>query len=73
MHSINRKPPIKLIRHDPLFEPLLDSDEAVRLLRIHPKTLQKMARDGEITGIQIGKLCGSAPLDLDKGIHKIAS
>jgi hypothetical protein len=64
MHSTNRKPPIKLIRHDPLFEPLLDSDEAVRLLRIYPKTLQKMARDGEITGIQIGKLCGSAPLDL---------
>ena len=43
MHSINRKPPMKLIRHDPLFEPLLDSDEAVPLLRIYPKTLQKMA------------------------------
>ncbi len=38
------------------FEQLLDSDEAAALLRIHPKTLQKMARNGEITGVQIGKL-----------------
>ncbi len=38
------------------FEPLLDSTEAAALLRIHPKTLQRMARNGEIAGIQIGKL-----------------
>ena len=38
------------------FERLLDSDEAAALLNIHPKTLQKMARSGEITGVQIGKL-----------------
>jgi len=38
------------------FEPLLDSTEAAALLKIHPKTLQRMARNGEITGIQIGKL-----------------
>lgn len=38
------------------FEPLLDSIEAAALLKIHPKTLQRMARNGEITGIQIGKL-----------------
>ncbi len=38
------------------FEPLLDSSEAASLLRIHPKTLQKMARNGEIAGIQIGRL-----------------
>jgi excisionase family DNA binding protein len=41
---------------DPSFEPLLDSTEAAALLRIHPKTLQRMARSGEITGIQIGRL-----------------
>jgi excisionase family DNA binding protein len=35
---------------------LLDSDEAAALLRIHPKTLQKMARTGEIAGVQVGKL-----------------
>lgn len=38
------------------FEPLLNSSEAASLLKIHPKTLQRMARHGEITGIQIGKL-----------------
>jgi excisionase family DNA binding protein len=72
MQSTNRKPPIKLIRHAPLFEPLLDSDEAARLLRIHPKTLQKMARKGEITGIHIGKLWRFRASDLDKWIHQIA-
>jgi helix-turn-helix protein len=29
------------------FEPLLDSEEAAALLRIHPKTLQRLARRGE--------------------------
>lgn len=38
------------------FEPLLDSDEAAALLKIHPKTLQRLARRGEIAGIQIGRL-----------------
>ena len=37
-------------------EPLLDSTEAAQLLRIHPKTLQRMARKGEIPALQIGKL-----------------
>ena len=38
------------------FEPLLDSTEAAALLKIHPKTLQRMARNGEIAAIQIGRL-----------------
>jgi len=38
------------------FEPLLDSREAAEMLRIHPKTLQRMARQREIVGMQIGKL-----------------
>jgi excisionase family DNA binding protein len=37
-------------------EPLLDSAEAAQLLRIHPKTLQRMARKGQVPAIQIGKL-----------------
>jgi excisionase family DNA binding protein len=41
---------------DKEFEPLLDSEQAAALLRIHPKTLQKLARKGEIAGIQIGRL-----------------
>ena len=38
------------------YEPLLDSEEAAAMLKIHPKTLQKLARSGEISGVQIGKL-----------------
>ncbi|HVJ06478.1 MAG TPA: helix-turn-helix domain-containing protein [Candidatus Saccharimonadales bacterium] len=38
------------------FERLLDSDEAAALLKIHPKTLQRMAREGRIAAVQIGKL-----------------
>jgi excisionase family DNA binding protein len=38
------------------FERLLDSDEAAALLGIHKKTLQRMARTGEVPGFQIGDL-----------------
>jgi excisionase family DNA binding protein len=38
------------------FERLLDSDEAAALLGIHKKTLQRMARSGEVPGFQIGDL-----------------
>jgi excisionase family DNA binding protein len=40
----------------PEHQPILDSEEAAALLKIHPKTLQRMARAGEIPGFQIGKL-----------------
>ena len=40
------------------FEPILDSEEAAALLKIHPKTLQKLARNGTIPGFRIGKLWG---------------
>ena len=42
----------------PTFEPVLDSQEAATLLHIHPKTLQRLARNGEIPGFRIGKLWG---------------
>jgi excisionase family DNA binding protein len=48
-----------VLRHFPAigdFERLLDSDEAASLLGIHKKTLQRMARTGEIPGFQIGDL-----------------
>ena len=37
-------------------EPLIDSEEAAAIIGIHPKTLQKMARRGEIRGVHVGKL-----------------
>jgi excisionase family DNA binding protein len=56
------------------FEQLLDSDEAAALLKIHPKTLQKMARNGEITGVQIGKLWRFRASVLNAWLaHKMAS
>jgi excisionase family DNA binding protein len=38
------------------FEPLLDSEQAAALIRIHPKTLQRYARSGLIAGLRVGKL-----------------
>jgi excisionase family DNA binding protein len=35
---------------------LLDTDQAAAIMRIHPKTLQKLARRGVIRAIQIGKV-----------------
>jgi excisionase family DNA binding protein len=56
MHASKQKSgqPMKILQ--PAFEPLLDSDEAAALLKIHPKTLQRLARTGEIRGLQVGKL-----------------
>ena len=52
-------------RNELVFEPLLDSDEAAELLRIHPKTLQRMARSRQIHGIQVGKLWRFRASDLE--------
>ena len=37
------------------FEPLLDTEEAARLLRMHPRTLRTKARKREIPAIQVGR------------------
>lgn len=58
---------------DDTFEPLLDSEEAAALLKIHPKTLQKLARKGEITGIQIGKLWRFRASALNDWLEKLVS
>ena len=55
-------------------EQLLDSDEAAALLKIHPKTLQKMARNGEIAGVQVGRLWRFRASVLNEWLeHKMAS
>jgi excisionase family DNA binding protein len=48
------KKPVQSTRQLP--EPLLDSDEAASIMRIHPKTLQKLARKGIVRGVHVGKL-----------------
>src|SRR2546430_9316360 len=61
-------------RRELTFEQLLDSDEAAALLKIHPKTLQKMARNGEIAGVQVGRLWRFRASVLNEWLeHKMAS
>jgi excisionase family DNA binding protein len=60
----------------PHFERFLDSREAAALLQIHPKTLQRLARKGEIRAMRIGKLWLFRVSDLDAWVHlrlKVAS
>lgn len=66
-----RKAPVAI--QDAVFEPLLDSSEAAALLKIHPKTLQKLARNGEITAIHIGKLWRFRASALNEWLERIAS
>ncbi len=55
-------------------ERMLDSCEAAAILRIHPKTLQRMARNGEIRGVQVGKLWRFRSSDIEWWIGtKLAS
>jgi len=56
MPDLASKPARNVTADESSFEQLLDSDEAAALLKIHPKTLQKMARNGQIKGVQVGKL-----------------
>jgi len=48
-------------RHDGFYaqvcrEPLLDSHQAAALLKVHPRTLQRLVHRGKIHAIQVGKL-----------------
>ena len=51
-------------------EPLLDSDQAAAILKIHPKTLQKLARRREIRALQIGKAWRFRASVLDEWIQQ---
>jgi excisionase family DNA binding protein len=74
MPEVASKPASNIHANEMDFEQLLDSDEAAALLKIHPKTLQKMARNGEITGVQIGKLWRFRASVLNAWLaHKMAS
>lgn len=51
------------------FEPLLDSQEAAALLKIDDKSLQAMARAGQVPGFRIGKLWRFRASELDKWVR----
>ncbi len=53
------------------FEPLVDSQEAAKLLGIHPKTLQRMARRGHVPAIRIGKYWRFRVSELDTWIASV--
>jgi len=55
------------------FEPILDTEEAANLLKIHPKTLQKLARKGRIPGFRIGKLWGFRASALNRWLENTSS
>lgn len=37
-------------------EPLLNSYQAAAILKVHPRTLQRLVHRGEITAVHVGKL-----------------
>jgi excisionase family DNA binding protein len=51
-------------------EPLLDSGQAAAILKIHPKSLQRMARRGDIRALQIGKVWRFRASVLDEWIQQ---
>jgi excisionase family DNA binding protein len=74
MNDLSSKPARSAQNRELTFEQLLDSDEAASLLKIHPKTLQKMARSGEIMGVQVGRLWRFRASVLNEWLeHKMAS
>jgi excisionase family DNA binding protein len=54
------------------FEPLLDTEEAARLLRMHPRTLRTKARRGSIPAVQVGKRWRFRASTLDRWLGKLA-
>ena len=51
------------------FEPLMTSEEAATLLQIHPKTLQRMARQGKVPAKRIGDLWRFRASELDQWLQ----
>jgi len=72
LHNTRRKSPELSTGTNLPFESLLDTAEAASLLQIHPKTLQKLARAGKVTGIRIGKLWRFRASALDEWLAGMA-
>ncbi|WP_158941472.1 helix-turn-helix domain-containing protein [Granulicella sp. S190] len=66
--DLNRRKPASPARALP--EPLLDSDEAASIMKIHPKTLQKLARKGIVRGVHIGKLWRFRASEIEQWIDR---
>jgi excisionase family DNA binding protein len=55
------------------FEPLLSSEQAASLLQIHPKTLQRLARAGQVPACRVGDLWRFRASDLDEWVRSSVS
>jgi excisionase family DNA binding protein len=51
-------------------ERLLHTEEAAAIIQIHPKTLQRFAREGTIHGIHIGKLWRFRASEIEEWIQR---
>ena len=51
-------------------ERLLHTDEAAAIIQIHPRTLQRFAREGMIRGIHIGKLWRFRASEIEEWIQR---
>lgn len=54
-------------------EPIWDTEQAARYLQIHPRTLTRKAREGDIPGFNIGKHWRFRKRDLDAWIDSKVS
>ena len=51
-------------------EPLIDAERAAEILGIHPKTLKRLAADGVIPGMKIGRVWRFRESELDTYIKR---
>jgi excisionase family DNA binding protein len=56
----------------PNFEPLLSDAQAAELLGVHPKTLQRLARVGQIPAHRIGRFWRYRASELDSWLRTSA-
>jgi excisionase family DNA binding protein len=63
----------KVVQSHSDFEPLLDTEEAAKLLRMHPRTLRTKARRGSVPAVQVGKRWRFRASTLDRWLGKLAS
>jgi len=65
--ELHRKP----VASEPFIpEPLLDTDQAAAIMRVHPKTLQRYARQGLVRGFQLGTMWRFRASDIDRWISE---
>jgi DNA binding domain, excisionase family len=59
------------IKKTDIFEPLLDSQQAAELMHVHPETVKRRARSGDIPGIKLGKIWRFRASGLESFIRKL--